>query len=125
MSVTIEDWALFNHRNYRLAPFFASITLSATFEPKPILDKKQIQAAAARIQSTIHQTPILTSQYFNRLTGRQLYFKAEHLQKTGSFKARGALNATLQLKPGQILVSRILILCNEQILKLHNTLKFT
>jgi len=61
---------------------------------------EQIQAAAARIESRIHRTPIVSSQYFDQLTRRRVHFKSEHLQKTGSFKARGALNATLQLTSG-------------------------
>jgi threonine dehydratase len=59
---------------------------------------EDVQAAAQRIAPYIHRTPVLTSQGLDRLLGRQLFFKAEHLQKTGSFKARGALNAALQMK---------------------------
>ncbi len=63
-----------------------------------MLTLEDIQAAARRIAPYIHQTPVFTSQGLDRLLGRQLFFKAEHLQKTGSFKARGALNAALQLQ---------------------------
>lgn len=59
---------------------------------------EHIQAAALRIAPYIHRTPVFTSQGLDRLLGCQLFFKAEHLQKTGSFKARGALNAALQLQ---------------------------
>jgi threonine dehydratase len=58
---------------------------------------EHIQAAAQRIAPYIHRTPVFTSQGLDKLLGRQFFFKAEHLQKTGSFKARGALNAALQL----------------------------
>ena len=54
------------------------------------------QEAAKRIQAFIHKTPVLTSVTLDNLLGKQLFFKAEHLQKTGSFKIRGALNAALQ-----------------------------
>lgn len=37
-------------------------------------------------------TPVLTSRSLNEATGTELWFKAENLQKTGSFKARGAYN---------------------------------
>jgi threonine dehydratase len=37
-------------------------------------------------------TPVLTSRSINEATGTELWFKAENLQKTGSFKARGAYN---------------------------------
>ncbi|WP_299426982.1 threonine/serine dehydratase [uncultured Meiothermus sp.] len=59
---------------------------------------EHIQAAARRIAPYIHRTPVFTSQGLDRLLGRRLFFKAEHLQKTGSFKARGALNAALQVQ---------------------------
>ncbi|MCS7069140.1 MAG: threonine/serine dehydratase [Meiothermus sp.] len=58
---------------------------------------EHIQAAARRIAPYIHRTPVFTSQGLDRKLGKRLFFKAEHLQKTGSFKARGALNAALQL----------------------------
>lgn len=55
-----------------------------------------IEQAQARIGGKIHRTPVVTSKYFNDLTGRKIHFKAENLQKTGSFKARGALNAVIK-----------------------------
>ncbi len=59
---------------------------------------EHIQAAAQRIAPYIHRTPVFTSQGLDQRLGKKLFFKAEHLQKTGSFKARGALNAALQLQ---------------------------
>lgn len=56
-----------------------------------------ILMAHSRIQDHIHQTPVFTSHTFNASYGRKFYFKAENLQKTGSFKARGALNAVTAL----------------------------
>jgi threonine dehydratase len=53
-----------------------------------------IRAAAARISDYLHVTPVLTSLTINTLSNKKIYFKAENLQKTGSFKARGALNAS-------------------------------
>jgi threonine dehydratase len=53
--------------------------------------------AHARIQNWIHRTPVLTSRRLNRLAGAELYFKCENFQKTGSFKARGALNSVFSL----------------------------
>lgn len=52
-----------------------------------------ILAAKKRIAGTIHRTPVLTSSTINHLCNKEVYFKCEHLQKTGSFKSRGALNA--------------------------------
>src|SRR5207253_8557530 len=56
-----------------------------------------ILAAHARIASRIHRTPVVTSTSLNAMTGAQLFFKCENLQKTGSFKIRGASNAILSL----------------------------
>ena len=56
-----------------------------------------ILTAHARIAPRIHRTPILTSTSLNTMTGAQLFFKCENLQKTGSFKIRGASNAILSL----------------------------
>jgi threo-3-hydroxy-L-aspartate ammonia-lyase len=58
-----------------------------------------IRAAAARLDGVAHRTPVQTSGMFNRLVGREVFFKAEHLQRTGSFKFRGAYNRLLQLDP--------------------------
>jgi serine racemase len=54
---------------------------------------EDVEAAAVRIKGVAHITPVLTSQSLDRKSGRNLYFKVEALQKTGSFKFRGALNA--------------------------------
>ncbi|GIW25168.1 threonine/serine dehydratase [Meiothermus sp.] len=63
-----------------------------------MLTLDEIQSAARRIAPYIHRTPVFTSQGLDQKLGKKLFFKAEHLQKTGSFKARGALNAALQLQ---------------------------
>ncbi len=56
-----------------------------------------VEAAHARIAPHIHRTPVLTSEYMNALTGAELFFKCENLQKAGAFKARGASNAVFGL----------------------------
>src|SRR5207253_6040608 len=56
-----------------------------------------ILAAHARIAPRIHRTPVLRSTSLNAMTGAQLFLKCENLQKTGSFKIRGASNAILSL----------------------------
>lgn len=55
--------------------------------------------ARDRIAPYIHWTPVFTSETLSGLTGTRLHLKAENLQKTGAFKARGALNAVAQLTP--------------------------
>jgi threonine dehydratase len=61
---------------------------------------KDIQDASQRIGAFIHRTPVLTSSHLDGLTGGRLFFKCENLQRTGSFKARGAHNAVFMLEPG-------------------------
>nr|WP_281721483.1 beta-hydroxyaspartate dehydratase BhcB [Nitrosomonas nitrosa] len=60
-------------------------------------------AARERIAPYIHCTPVLTSRMLNELTGAELFFKCENLQKAGAFKARGAANAVFSLSDAQAL----------------------
>lgn len=63
-----------------------------------------IAQAHARIAPYLHRTPLLESHLLNEwLGGHRLVFKLECFQKTGAFKARGALNTLLQLKEQGIL----------------------
>jgi threonine dehydratase len=56
-----------------------------------------IVLAARRLAPHAHRTPVLTCRTLDTLSGRQLYFKCENLQRCGAFKFRGALNAVLAL----------------------------
>jgi threo-3-hydroxy-L-aspartate ammonia-lyase len=56
-----------------------------------------VAAAAKRVRDHVHRTPLLTSVTLDRLVGRRVFLKAEHLQKTGSYKARGAINHVVAL----------------------------
>src|SRR5437762_7544943 len=76
------------------APTFESATYQA-----PGMD--DISQAHARIAPRVHRTPILTSTSLNALAGARFFFKCENLQKTGSFKIRGAANAILSLSNEQ------------------------
>ena len=67
---------------------------AASYQPPSWED---IVTAHARVAPRIHRTPVLTSASLNAMTGAQLFFKCENLQKTGSFKIRGAANAILSL----------------------------
>ena len=60
-----------------------------------------IQAARARIGEAIHRSPCHRSHYLSELTGLPLYLKLENLQRTGSFKERGALNKLLTLSEAE------------------------
>lgn len=58
---------------------------------------ENINEAHDRIKKYIHKTPVLTSQSVNEITGCEIFFKCENLQKVGAFKFRGATNAVLSL----------------------------
>ncbi len=85
----------------------------ATAEPEPrialapdedavrVVSLQDVVDARARIESHVHRTPLFASTTLGQMTHTTLSLKAENLQRTGSFKARGALNAVLQLTPEQ------------------------
>src|SRR5215467_2515051 len=56
-----------------------------------------IRAAADRIRGIVHRTPVVSARSIGALAGVELHLKCELLQKTGSFKPRGALNKVLSL----------------------------
>jgi threonine dehydratase len=56
-----------------------------------------IDGAAARIAPFIHRTDIMRCAAIDHLAGASVHLKAEHLQRSGSFKARGAHNKLLRL----------------------------
>jgi len=61
----------------------------------------QIKEAYSRIKTHLKPTPVETSTYLDSLAGYRLFFKCEQLQKTGSFKVRGALNTVMKkMGPG-------------------------
>jgi len=60
-------------------------------------DLAALQAAHQRIAPYIHCTPVMTCASLDAMAGAQLFFKCENLQKTGSFKIRGATNAVFSL----------------------------
>jgi threonine dehydratase len=62
----------------------------ATLRTAPTL--ADIQEARERLSGIADATPIFLSETFSRLTGCEVRLKAENLQRTGSFKVRGAVN---------------------------------
>ena len=66
------------------------------------ITKASIEAAAIRVAPYIHNTPIMTCESINALSGLDLYFKCENFQKIGAFKIRGGMNASLQLTKEQL-----------------------
>tara|TARA_X000000368_G_scaffold206902_1_gene163354 strand:+ start:867 stop:1820 length:954 start_codon:yes stop_codon:yes gene_type:complete len=74
----------------------------------PVLD--QFHLALDRIKPFIKKTPIISSSSLNHMFNLDIYFKLELMQKTGSFKSRGAINKIIQLsekekKKGVIAIS--------------------
>lgn len=60
---------------------------------------EDIRAARERLQGAARLTPLLESDALNAIAGRRVLVKAECLQRTGSFKFRGAWNAVSSLDP--------------------------
>ena len=63
----------------------------------PAPNLADIRAAHARVAPRIHRTPLLSATRLGARAGVTLFHKCESLQKTGSFKVRGALNNVSQL----------------------------
>jgi len=62
----------------------------ATLRTAPTL--ADVQEARQRLLGIAEETPIYLSETFSRRCGREVQLKAENLQRTGSFKVRGAVN---------------------------------
>ena len=58
-----------------------------------------IEAARERTAAVARETPVYSSETLARRTGRRVWLKAENLQRTGSFKVRGAVNKISGLSP--------------------------
>jgi threonine dehydratase len=61
------------------------------------VDADAVRSAAGRIAGRVHRTPVVTSATLDRRTGATVVLKNEAVQKTGSFKPRGALNRLVTL----------------------------
>ncbi|HEX2224303.1 MAG TPA: pyridoxal-phosphate dependent enzyme [Thermoanaerobaculia bacterium] len=69
---------------------------------RPIPDLPDVLAARRRLAGEVRRTPVLRSDVLDELAGARLFFKAECLQVTGSFKVRGALNKIGSLTPAEL-----------------------
>ena len=70
-------------------------------QPELLPSAADVHAAARRIASYIHRTPLLPSRSLSERAGVEVRLKCENLQRAGSFKIRGAMNALLQLDAGE------------------------
>src|SRR6476661_9713358 len=71
--------------------------MAAAGDPLALPDLACIREAHVRIAQFVHRTPVMTCRAIDDEVGAALYFKCEHLQKVGAFKARGACNAVFSL----------------------------
>jgi threonine dehydratase len=69
----------------------------ATTRARPGL--AEIEAARARLDGVARVTPVYGSETLSQLAGGKVFLKAENLQRTGSFKIRGAYNRISTLSP--------------------------
>lgn len=61
-----------------------------------------VRDAAGRLAGVVHRTPVVRSHTLDALAGCEVHLKAENLQRTGTFKFRGAFNAASRLSAEQL-----------------------
>jgi threonine dehydratase len=66
-----------------------------------MIDLARIRAARDAVSRWVSPSPLIHSEHFSRLTGAEVYLKLENLQRTGSFKVRGALNKLLRCREAE------------------------
>jgi len=74
---------------------------SAVDAPTALPTAADVDAAARRLEGVALHTPLLTSTALDAMTGGHIFLKAETLQRTGSFKFRGAYNKLAAIPPGE------------------------
>lgn len=67
----------------------------------PEITVEKVKEARELVRGVIHLTPLVYSRFFSNLTGAALHLKLENMQKTGSFKIRGAYNKIYSLTSGE------------------------
>jgi len=73
--------------------------VSAPHTSRPLPTAADVDVAAARLAGVAVRTPLLSSAALDERTGGRVFLKAEPLQRTGSFKFRGAYNRLSAMKP--------------------------
>lgn len=66
---------------------------------------KDIRNAYENIRNLVHKTPLIYSNSFSKMTGAEVYLKAENFQKTGSFKVRGAFNRMISIGDEKVIAA--------------------
>jgi threonine dehydratase len=67
-----------------------------------VIDIEDVRAASQRLEGVARRTPVLTSRTLDDRTGLAVFLKPENLQRTGSFKIRGAYNRISMLTPDEL-----------------------
>src|SRR5437588_9922934 len=75
--------------------------LRARYIEKRVITFKDIEAARERIAGAVYYSPCRPSIPLSEVAGMEIFCKLDNLQRTGSFKERGARNALAQLSPEQ------------------------
>jgi threonine dehydratase len=88
-----------NDGRWLFTPFYGFNRMEVETVSEPLIPIDRIRAARERAAGMVKATPLDISATFSALCHCQIYLKLENLQKTGSFKVRGALNKIQQLDP--------------------------
>ncbi|MBX3067196.1 MAG: threonine ammonia-lyase [Cryobacterium sp.] len=70
-----------------------------TNEPSAIPELAEIEDARKIVSAVAQLTPMDSSRYLSNVLGSELFLKCENLQRTGSYKIRGAYNRMVRLSP--------------------------
>ena len=73
--------------------------------PPAVIGLQDVEDARRRVTPVLRATPVTVSDSLSHVAGRQVLLKPEHLQRTGSFKVRGAYNFISQLPAGEAVVA--------------------
>jgi threonine dehydratase len=78
------------------------VTLNGQRAASELVDLAAVRHAADRLRGVVVETPLLPAPLLSDELGAEVRLKCENLQRTGSFKARGAYNYVAQLPPDEI-----------------------
>ncbi len=70
-----------------------------------MISLSDVQQALNNIEPFIHRTPLIHSNALSMLSGSEVYLKLENLQKTGSFKVRGAFHKLTSVREEQVIAA--------------------
>src|SRR5258706_5078487 len=92
--VRLQEPIHFSFREFILRPV-------GTSNIRSLPGVEDVRAAASRIHSYVHRTPLVATHSISERVGAEVRLKCENLQRAGSFKIRGAMNALLQLSEAE------------------------